>query len=152
MGANAIQSKHKLNGHIQYSRDDELGEPLLYVHSAIECAGWAINEVSGNPILVSAGPATVQHNPDALETGDWIVTGVEDVAIGSGDRVRVVFATEAEGLAYCANPASLLDFPGVVLEGEFKIRISAVCEDPPPNGNNGNHGNNGNNGNHGQGG
>lgn len=149
MSANAIQSKRKLNGHIQYSLDDELGEPLLYVHSKIECAGWAVNEDSGNLILVSAGPATVQHNPEALETDDWIVAGVEDVAIGSGDLVRVVFATEPEALAYCAEPTSLLEFPGVVLEGEFKIRIAAVCEEPPPNGNNGNHGNHGNNGNNG---
>ena len=152
MSANAIQSKKKLNGHIQYSLDDELEAPLLYVHSKIECAGWAVNEISGNLIMVTAGPATVQHNPQAQETGDWIVAGVEDVGIGSGDLVRVVFATEQEGLDYCAAPASLLDFPGIVLEGEFKIRIAAVCGEPPANGNNGNHGNNGNNGNNGNGG
>jgi hypothetical protein len=129
MTANAIQTRKKLVGHIQYSRDDEFGEPLLYVHSKVECAGWADN--GENLLVVVAGPATVQHNPGLLETGDWLVAGVEDIGIGAGDQVRVIFANQTDAEDYCEDPASLLDFPGVVQQGEFKIRIADECAEPP---------------------
>jgi hypothetical protein len=136
LSANAIRTPRKLVGHIQYSLDnDQTGTPLLYVHSAVDCAGWATTGDGTHTVIAIEGAASVQENAEGMATDDRVVVAIKDLGTGMGDQVFFSFATaETEG-DFCANPAGVLDdndnLPDVVLEGEFKIRLAPECTTPP---------------------
>ena len=127
VAAHALMTGKGLKGQFQYTRENQAIADLV-LHGTVQCAGFGTNGTSGNDIAVVTGPGVAQiDDGGSFSPGDWIVIGIEDVAIGSGDKVRVRIEPEGVATAFCDDPASLLNFPGIVIEGEFKVRIMDEC-------------------------
>ena len=120
MAANAVLTgKGEVKGSIQYSREDQPGVTTeLFVHADVACFGISTDGAKA----VVAGPAKVQSNPAGLKTGDWLIIAIKEGGTGYGDSVRVSFGDSTEGFNRCEAPQNEGTFPGLVYEGEFKLR------------------------------
>lgn len=113
MAMNAIDTPKGVKGSIQYSREANNGAAELFVHAKAQCF-W----ISDDGLrAVVAGPAEVQSG---YQSNTWFFAAVREYGTGYGDQVRAGFINQAGGEAKCANGET--NFPGLVEEGEFKIR------------------------------
>lgn len=113
MTVNSINTSNGIKGSIQYSREANNGAAELFVHASSYCM-W----ISADGLrAVVAGPAMVQSG---VSGGEWFFAAIQEGGTGYGDMVRAGFATMTQGMDACTNGES--SFPGLVEEGEFKIR------------------------------
>ncbi len=122
--ANAIEMLDKdgvpkgIKGSVQYTREDADGKALI-VHSPAECLFISADGLSAE----IAGPAVVHENTVGISTDDWFIVGIREGGTGAGDTVRAGFIPAGDGCTGAfVGACSASGCPGLVLEGEFKIR------------------------------
>ncbi|MFH1648874.1 MAG: hypothetical protein ABIA11_04090 [Patescibacteria group bacterium] len=118
LAVNAVhagKNKDKLTGKIEYSRD------TLKFHAETQC----VRANQEGTVATIAGPITKeQYDPNnAIKEGDWAYVAIKEGGTGSGDRVRVRIMSPEAAEAACMYPDGETSFPGIVEEGEFKIRL-----------------------------
>lgn len=136
LAANAIETgkfdpetgeQGEVKGSIQYSRNEQGGTSALHVHATTTMYDIGDEGVKA----VVCGPAEAQFDPSG-EVGpdDYLVVNLLEGGTGSGDMVRVRLLSGEEVKTNCSDAGSNTSFPGVVNEGEFKIRSESMA--PPP--------------------
>ncbi len=136
LAANAIETgkfdpetgeQGEVKGSIQYSRNQQGDVDALHVHATTTMYDIGDEGVKA----VVCGPAEAQFDPSgAVGSDDYLVVNLLEGGTGSGDRVRVRLLSGKEVKANCSDARSNDSFPGIVNEGEFKIRSEPIG--PPP--------------------
>lgn len=106
-------------GQMEYSREGQ-SVPDLSMHATIECLKIA----SSNEEAFAAGPVRAQNDPDGLvDEGDWMILGIKEGGVGSGDTVRVQIEPQSSvDLNTCRVTNQSPVFPGLIHDGNFNIR------------------------------
>ncbi len=117
--ANAIETSKGVKGIIQYSRENQAVADL-FMHAKVQCYG-IVGDGGLGSVAVVAGPCEPQLDPGGACV-DWLVIWIEEGGTGSGDAVRVFTLPMLEAVDSCKAPDLADSFPGLVAEGEFKIR------------------------------